>query len=406
MRRLKASSLPTVLVISVLIMILILMAFEFWNINSFYYIRYHSAKQQKIHLSSALSIFCNDSLLSEQMKINKKYQLYEEDEHSAVYIDVYPWGLYECINMYNFDKSIHTAHIIGKSQDIYRSPTIWVCDRDHPISLSGKAEITGGLFLPKDGISYMESNLGSFSGKIIPTTKIQTSNKDLPPIDSTYLQLMRDLRDLPVSNSQIPPKYHSFSNDIIYASVSDNEDIYAKGKIVLYGDKVRINSSSDISDIILIARHVSIESGFSGALQIMASDTVEIEKGVYLHYPSGIYIHGDRDKAFLHIDSNSNIEGYAIIEGNVEGGNGFVVDIHYRQEQGSQLTGLLFVDGIAHLEGSVSGATYLKECYYLSGENMYSGLIYNAKITRNKNIAFPFLFQESKFYKKSIKKVE
>ncbi|MCM1723378.1 hypothetical protein [Bacteroides ovatus] len=406
MRKLKASSLPTVLVIGVLIMILILMAFEFWNINSFYYIRYHSEKQQKMHLSSALSIFCNDSLLSEQMKIDKKYQLYEEDERSIVYMDVYPWGLYECINMYNFDKSIHTAHIIGKSHDIYRSPAIWVCDRDHPISLSGEAEITGELFLPKNGISYMESNWGSFSGKIIPATKLHTSNKDLPPVDSTYLQLMRDLRNLPVSNSQIPPKYHSFSNDIIYASVADNEDIYAKGKIVLYGDKVRINSSSDISDIILIARHVSIESGFSGALQIMVSDTVEIEKGVYLHYPSGIYIHGDRDKAFLHIDSNSNIEGYAIIEGNVEGGNGFVVDIHYRQEQDSQLTGLLFVDGIAHLEGSVSGATYLKECYYLSGENMYSGLIYNAKIARNKNIAFPFLFQESKFNKKSIKKIE
>lgn len=406
MRILKASSLPIILVISVLIMILILMAFEFWNINSFYYIRYHSAKQQKMHLSSALSIFCNDSLLSEQMKINKKYQLYEEDEFSTVYIDVYPWGLYECINMNNLDKSLHAAYLIGKSQDIYRSPALWICDRNHSISLSGETEISGEIFLPKSGINYMNTNFDSFRGKIIPTTKIHTSNKDLPPIDSTYLQLMRDLRDRPMPRSHIPPKYHSFSNDIIYASVNDNEDIFAKGRIILYGDKVRISSSSKISDIILIARHVTIESGFSGALQIMASDTVEIEKDVYLHYPSGVYIHGDRNRAFLHINTNSNIEGYAIIEGNVEGENGFVVDIHYRQEQGSQLTGLLFVDGIAHLEGSVSGATYLKECYYLSGENMYSGLIYSVKITRNENISFPFLLQERKFNKKSIKKIE
>lgn len=382
------------------------MAFDFWNINSFYYIRYHSEKQQKMHLSSALSIFCNDSILAEEMRTKKEYQIYEEDAHSAVYMDTYQWGLYKCINMHNFDKSIHTAYIIGKSQDTYRSPAIWISDRDHSISLSGEAEISGDLFLPKNGINYMNLNFDSFRGNIIPSAKIHTSKKDLPPVDSTYIQFMRELKDLSAPLSQIPSEYHSFSDDIIYASVTDDEDIYAKGRIILYGDKVRINSSCSISDIILIARYVTIESGFSGALQIMASDTVEIEKDVYLHYPSGVYIHGDRNKAFLHIDSDSSIEGYAIIEGNVEGGNGFVVDIHYRQEKDSQLSGLLFVDGIAHLEGMVTGAAYLKECYYLAGENMYSGLIYNAKITRSDNIPFPFLFKESKYNRMSIKKVE
>ena len=293
-----------------------------------------------------------------------------------------------------------------RSQDSHHSPAIWVCDRNHSISLSGEAEISGELFLPKNGINYTNSNFDSFRGNLIPATKIHTSDKDFPSVDSTYLQFMRDLRDLPIPMSQLPLKYHSFSNDIIYASVTDNDEIYAKGRIVLYGDKVRIGSSCKISDIILIARYVTIGSGFSGALQILASDTVEIEHDVYLHYPSGVYIHGDRNKAYLHIGSNSSIEGYAFIEGNAEGGNGFVVDIHYRQEKGSQLSGILFVDGIAHLEGVVTGAAYLKECYYLSGENMYSGLIYNAKITRSENIAFPFLFKDSKFNKRCIKKIE
>lgn len=407
MKRINGSSLPTVLVISTLIMILILMAFEFWSINSFYYTRYHSVKQQKMHLSSALSIFCNDSVLAEQMINGRKYQLYEEDDHSTVYLDSYLWGMYECINMYNFDKSLHTAHFLGKSQDTYCSPALWICDRDHSISFSGKTEISGDLFLPKNGLNYINLNFDSFQGEVIPSTNIHNSYKDLPPVDSTYLHAMRSLKDPPVTiTNKIPPNYHSFSNDLICVSVTDNEDIYAKGRIILYGDKVHINSSSSISDIILIARYVTIESGFSGALQIMASDTVEIKEGVHLHYPSGVYIHGDRDKAFLHIDSNSNLEGYAIIEGNVDGGNGFVADIHYRQEHGSQLSGLLYVDGIAHLEGIVTGAAYLKECYYLVGENMYSGLIYNAKIARSDDIPFPFLFKESKFNRMSMKKVE
>lgn len=404
----KASSLPTVLVISVLIMILILMAFEFWNINSFYYIRYHSVKQQKMHLSSVLSIFCTDSILSEQMKEDKRFQLYDEDIHSIVNIDSYSWGLYECVKTHNFDSTTHAVHFIGKAQDIRSSPAIWICDRDHSISLSGNADISGKFFAPKNGLTYINLNFDSFRGNIIPSTNIHTSNKDLPAVDSAYIQSMRSLeKPLATISDKIPEHYHSFLNDPIYVSIKDiSENLYAKGRLVVYGDKIRITSSCKISDIILVARYVTIESGFSGSLQIMATDTVKIEKGAYLHYPSGVYIHGDKNKAYLQISPDSKIEGYAIIEGNAEGTNGFIVNINYRQEERSQLSGLLLVDGIAHLGGTVLGAAYLKECYYLSGENMYSGLVYNAKIMRNDNIAFPFLFKDSRFNRKRVKKIE
>ena len=384
------------------------MAFEFWNINSFYYIRYHSVKQQKMHLSSVLSIFCNDSILSEQMNKEKKFQLYDEDSHSIVNIDSYSWGMYKCVILHNFDSTAHVVYFVGKAQDMGRSPAIWICDRDHPISLSGNAEISGKFFAPPKGLSYINLNFDSFRGQIIPSMNIYVSNKDLPAIDSTHIQSMRSLKNLHASISdQIPEHYHSFLNDPIYASLKNtNKNLYAKGRLVVYGDKVRITSSSKISDIILVARYVTIESGFSGSLQIMATDTVLIEKGAYLHYPSGVYIHGDKNKAYLHVGTDSKMEGYAIIEGNVEGMNGFVANIHYRQEKESQLTGLLFVDGIAHVEGTVMGAAYLKECYYLSGENMYSGLIYNAKIVRNDNIAFPFFFEDSGFNRKKVKKIE
>lgn len=408
MKRLNATSLPIVLVISVLIMILILMAFEFWNINSFYYMRYHIHKQQKLNLSSVLTIFCSDSMLSEQMKIEKKYQLYDEDDRSIVYVDSYLWGLYECISLKNFDKSICDVYLLGKSLDTNYSPALWICDRDHSISLSGKAEISGKIYLPKNGINYINLNFDSYRGDIISSTNIYVSSKDLPLVDSAYLQSMWDLKQaLTPMVYSIPSYYYSFSNDPLFKQITDEEEIlYAKGRLILYGDRVYLKASCKVSDIILIARSVTIESGFNGALQIMASDTVEIENGAYLHYPSGIYIHGNRNKAYLHVGSDSHIEGYAIVEGNVEGGNGFIADIHYRQDKGSQLMGLLFVDGIAHLEGTVIGAAYLKDCCYLSGENMYHGLIYNGKVIRNDNISFPFLFLNDKLHKKKIKKIE
>lgn len=408
MKYLTASALPTVLVISILILIVIAMGFQYWNINSFYYLRYHAMKQQKMHLSSALILFCSDSTFSTQIKEQKQYQIYEDDKQSVVHLDYFPWGLYECINTSNFDESIRTTHFIGKSQDTYQSPALWVCEGDHAISLSGESELLGNLFLPKSGINYISLDFASYVGKIIPYTSIRTSDKELPQIDSTYIKLMDNLRKRPaLLSEEIPSHYYSFFNEPIYRALPNTDEaLYAKGRLVLYGDRVRVPASWKISDVLLVGKHVTIEEGFSGAMQIIATDTVIIEKGAYLHQPSGVYLRGNENKTYLHLCEGSHLEGYALVEGDEEGREGFVVDIHYRQDEGARLTGLLYVNGIAHVEGEIVGAAYMKECYYLSGEHMYTGLIYNARITRSNNLAFPVLFKNSVYRRQKMKKIE
>lgn len=408
MKKAKASALPTVLVISVLILILILVAFQLWNISAFYYSRYHFIKQQKFNISSAFTLYCNDSTFAEKIDNDEKFQLYEQDSRSTVFMKHQPWGLYECVSAHTFDRSQSSVRLVGKAQDTHRSLALWLCERDNSLSLSGEAEITGEAFLPKSGINYATLNSDSYRGNTIPSTCIHTSEKELPPIDSTYLQKLEEFRQIsPALTDDIPPHYHSFSNELICAPVPEkSEELYAKGKLILYGDKVVIPSSWKLSDIIMVARHVTIEEGFSGSLQIMASDTVVIKKGAYLHYPSGIYLSGNNGKTSLHVCKDAQIEGYAVVKGDMNSGDGFIVDIHYRQDEGSILTGLLYVDGRAHLEGEISGCAYLKECYYLSGESMYAGMIYNGKIIRNNNAAFPFLFKESGYKRREIKRVE
>lgn len=408
MKKVKASALPTVLVISVLILILILVAFQLWNISAFYYAHYHFIKQQKFNLSSAFTLYYNDSTFTDKLDKDEKFQLYEQDNRSIIYLEHQSWGLYECVSTHNFDHSLSSVRLVGKAQDTYRCLALWLCERDNSLSLSGEADITGEVFLPKNGINYVTLNTDSYQGNPISSTHIHTSEKDLPPIDSIYLQQIEKFRKLSTTLIEdIPPHYHSFSNNLICALAPErSEELYAKGKIILYGDIVVIPSSWQLSDILLVARHVTVEEGFSGSLQIVASDTVIIREGAYLHYPSGIYLSGNNDNTSLHICKKAQIEGYAVVKGDVEGGDGFIVDIHYRQDESSTLTGLVYVDGRAHLEGIISGCAYLKDCYYLSGESMYSGLIYNGKIIRNNSVAFPFLFKESGYRRKEIKRVE
>lgn len=409
MKKIRGSALPTVLVVSVLISLLILGAFQLLDMNTFYYSRYHFIKQQKLHLISALDVVCNDSLSYENAVIEGKLQLYEDDLHSNIYMEHYPWGLYECICLSTFDRSLKNVYLVGKAKDIDCMPALWLCERENTFSLSGEAEIVGNLYLPRNGISYVQFDLGKYRGELISSSLIHTSDKELPSMDSTFLKTMEEMKEVvPAFLSEIPNQYYSFQNEPIYAVIPEKtrESFYAKGRLVLYGDRVIIPATWELSDILLIAKHVTVESGFSGSMQIMASDTVVMEEGAYLHYPSGVYLNGNNDKTYFHICKDARLEGYAVIKGDIENGSGFVVDIHSRLDKGSILTGLLYVDGIAHIEGTVSGCAYLKECYYLSGEYMYAGLIHDGKIIRNNDIGFPFLFKESGYRKRKMKMVE
>ncbi|MDR0893652.1 MAG: hypothetical protein LBN24_13770 [Mediterranea sp.] len=410
-RKVSASALPTVLVVSVLLLVILLMAFELWNVDTFYYIRYHAQKQQRLHLSSALTLYCNDSLAAEHLAAGIPHPLYADDGRSAVTLRSYPWGLYECVVVANVDSTAVAAHLLGKACDIPQRPALWVCDREHSLSLAGEATVEGEAYLPKSGLNYATFHQTAYSGPPLSTTQIHTSNKALPPIDSTEVQRMDALLSTAPSRSfdeGVPPRYHSFRREelrFVLPSAPD-EAMYAKGRIILYADKITIPRTWQLSDVLLVARHVTIASGFSGSLQVVATDTVVVEQGAQMRFPSGVYLHGNQGKSYLHLCADTRLEGYAVVLGDVESSNGFVTDIHYRQDTGSSLAGLLYVDGTAHVEGHVDGAAYLKECYYLTGEEMYAGLFFNARFSRNDKEAFPFLFGGSGYERKIAKSVE
>ena len=97
-KKLKGSALPTVMVISVLICLLILFAFTMFDLNEFLFSSYNSVRQRKEYLNSALVVYCNDSSLISQIKESDyTYQLYDDEPLSSVQFSIKPWGLYESI---------------------------------------------------------------------------------------------------------------------------------------------------------------------------------------------------------------------------------------------------------------------------------------------------------------------
>lgn len=404
---LSAFSIPSVMVISILICLFILFAIAFLNFSNYYYSYYHRTKQQKEDMNSAFVLYCNDSTLLPKIEKDGFYQLYEDDPQTSVSIETGKWGLYEYAKVHTTG-NCSSIHLLGKAQECEYKAALWVCSKNMVLSFGGKSEVKGNTYIPANGIKYVELGTLPFQGKEIEDYYIDISERELPEVDRSHLYLMdkylKETEVIPSSEDSRYKSYYSFSEKEVHFYIPD--DIYKysiKGHAVLHGNDIVLSSETILDDVILLARRVTIDEGFRGCLQIIATDTVIIRRNAHLRYPSGIYLKGNNDKTYLRMDENSTLSGYAIIFGTTENNSGDYVEENFRQAPTAQFNGLLYVDGVAHLQGSCYGGTYLKECYYLAADKTYATTIYNAKIYRNNQIGFPFFFKHSGYRRKDMK---
>ena len=65
----------------------------------------------------------------------------------------------------------------------------------------------------------------------------------------------------------------------------------------------------------------------------------------------------------------------------------------FRLKKNSQVNGLVYVDGSCELNGTVKGATYIKDCFYREGYSIYTETLNDAFIERNDSLAYPILME-------------
>lgn len=408
MKELKAFSIPTVMTISILICLLILFVIALFSFNNYYYSYYHRAKQQKEDVNSVFVLYCNDSTLLRIIEEEGFYQLYKDKPQTSVSIETQRWGLYESVEVRSTDDHFSSIRLLGKAQECDYEAALWVCSRDMPLSFGGKSEVKGSTYIPTSGIKYATLGTLPFQGKEIKDYYIDLSERELPEVDRSNLYLMdkylKETEFIPSSDDGRYKAYYSFSDDEVHFYIPDDIQQYAiKGHAVLHGDNIVLSSKTILNDVILLARRVTVKEGFRGSLQIIATDTVILSKNAHLRYPSGVYLKGNNDRTHLCMDENSTLDGYAIIFGTTENNTENNIEVNFRQAPTAVFNGLLYVDGVAHLQGHCYGGVYLKECYYISSDKAYPATICNAEIYRNNQVGFPFFFKQSDYRRKDMK---
>ena len=100
-----------------------------------------------------------------------------------------------------------------------------------------------------------------------------------------------------------------------------------------------------------------------------------------LEYPSGVYA-----GMYAEIDDRASVNGYAIVRDTVVRKK---VSANYRQSRTARLRGLLWIDGVAQVQGIVSGRVILRQAAYFSPQGYYKDLLYDFTLLENPVTAQP-----------------
>lgn len=130
-------------------------------------------------------------------------------------------------------------------------------------------------------------------------------------------------------------------------------EIYRKSD----GDMVMLSGEDTLPDMVISARCVVVDSLFRNSVQIFARDSIVLQDGAYLEYPSGLFL--ESSDGMVRLMGKSVVEGYVIVTGGEGGVNAGDGNLNYVQSDSAAVRGQLFVEGLAEVKGTVNGSIYV-----------------------------------------------
>lgn len=346
--RLRGGALPTVMTISVLMLLIVMMMLSLSDIETMIFMKYRQTVRHRDYLESALTLYSIHPEIIPDNQNSVTIKLFDDDDQSQVTIEREMWGLYEKIRITS--SKISSSYLVG--MDNRGMDAFWYRNNGATLTLTGQSSIDGRLALPDNGIVY--GNMGSlfFSGQEIDPNLSRSSEDQMPAV-RWYVDTILDSK---------------------------------------IDDHVRLDSESAMSNSIVIARKVNVDSGFCGSVQIFATDSIVVGQGVRMNAPSGLYA-----GKYIEIGDHSQIQGYVI------SANDSSDSLGYKQYPLAGVNGLIYVEGCTQLQGAVSGNVVLNKARYYTASGFYEDMLCGVSITQDDMITLPVGFMDRYKRKKAVR---
>ena len=402
-KTLRASVLPTVLVVGTLMLLAVFALLGLLDIETTLYHGNRARKQKEAWLESAFLLWERDSTLLNRLDQEGVFLLFEDDKQSRVTLSTEYWGLYERVQTSTDDGKIQKVRLMGAATESRHGAVLYVLNNRRAFTLTGKTDIRGTVYVPDNGVLYGQVNSDFFQGRPLDESVIRQSTEQFPETNSDLLRSLSEVRMMQqVEPYSYVPTRRSFLEPTLYVECSDFTGADLQGNIVVYSQSpVRIDSTARLEDVLLVAPAVTIGEGFSGLLQVLAGDSVVVKPRVTLKYPSGIILPAAGRDAFIRIEENAEVNGYAVVKlaGELPRNSRHK---HYHQDEKGWVRGLVWTDGIAEVHGTVTGSFYVNQSNYYTPQGFYNNLLYNTLLYENRAMGYP-LWMGGHYRRKTVK---
>ncbi len=299
------------------------------------------------------------------------------------------WGAYDYlvseVKHHNF--KVKMMEMVGNYYS--KMPfTLYLSDRGTGLSLSGKTIIKGKVRLPKKGVkrAYIEGH--NFLGDQLIDGVIEYSENQLPELNHEFLdQLQKPYLREKLAWENIDSLHQSFYDPPIYYSSNQSISIQnsiLSGQIVIESaDSIFIAKTAQLTDVIIKAPVIYIESGFTGSLQLIASHKITISDNVTLLYPSVLGLietHEHLSSGYISIGEGSKVIGSVFTHSAI---NNYKKELFLNIAKKAEIHGLAYSNGSVQLKGEVNGSLATKKFFLKTASSVYENHLFNASITNH-----------------------
>ena len=398
MKRIKAGALQFVLFIGVVIAVLLFTFVMLSHTHSFFgkktKVLINTVKQTDLALDYAMksSMVFNDSVpIDLDLDTHTKLQAIKEY-----------WGIYEKYTVTaKTKKNTFTKIALVGSNTEKDFPALFVKENQRPLIIVGKTKITGDAYIPKQGIRPGNIAGHSYNKSSLIFGNTRTSATVLPKIASTLKtsivntssNTFKTTNNIPVSLENNSTLSNSFKEPTkyIYGAVINLSGVSLTGNIIVQAsEKISVDASAKLQDILLIAPEIEFKNNAEATLQAFASRSIKVGKNCTLHYPSALVVHkkekhqkntNTRIPPSISINANTTIKGVVLY---LDDSKEQQFNSHVKIDTNALIIGELYCTQNLEHKGAVMGSVTTNNFVALENGSIYQNHLYNGIINSDK----------------------
>lgn len=309
------------------------------------------------------------------------------------------WGLFEkgtAISKIKY-KQFKKIALIGASQaEIYRT-ALYLEENNRPLSLVGNTKIQGVAYLPKQGVRTGNISGHSYYGSSLINGATRESS-ELPKIKSGILKQLSNIdeefnevnQDQFLNIDRQSAFKNSFFNPlrVVYSpGLIDLSGVSLTGHILVQSkNKIMVDASSTLQDVILVAPIVELKDHVKGTFQVFATKELTVGSNCELNYPSALVLKEDKqmgseginnaeETPFIKINKGSTVKGTIVYLGKTKNYKPQVVI-----NENAKIIGEVYCDRNLELLGDVYGSVFTSGFVAVQSGSVFQNHIYNGNI--------------------------